>query len=129
MRRLIATICLNMLSSASVYASGFSIYEASVSVNVMLGAFSAYADHVSTIFFNPAGLGGLEGIQISCGVSIIAPRTTFRNKTILASFGAEYEMEKQEFLVPNFYGSYQINKQLTVGLGVYAPFGLGTKWP
>lgn len=129
MRRLIATICFIGISTGAVFASGFSIYEASVRANGMLGAFAAYADHVSTIFYNPAGLGGLEGIQISGGLSIIAPRTSFRNITSLAPFGAKYEMKEQEFLVPNFYGSYQINEQLTVGIGVYAPFGLGTEWP
>lgn len=129
MRRLIATICLVFLCSASAYSSGFSIYEASVRANGMLGAFSAYADHVSTIYYNPAGLSNLEGIQFSGGATVIAPRSTFRNLSPLGPSGEKTVMEDQNFLVPNFYGSYQINENLTAGIGVYAPFGLGTKWP
>lgn len=129
MRKIIATICLLFIFSASAYSSGFSIYEASVRANGMLGAFSAYADEASTIFYNPAGLGGLEGINITGGVTMIAPRSTFRNLSPLAPAGQETEMEKQEFMVPNFYGSYQITENLTAGIGVNAPFGLGTKWP
>lgn len=128
MRRIIATICLIFLGSSSAFASGFSIYEASVRANGMLGAFSAYADHASTIFYNPAGLGGMEGLNISAGASIIAPRSSFRNRTSLAPVGAKYEMKDQNFLVPNFYGTYQITDGLTAGLGVYAEFGLGTEW-
>ncbi|HEX6981152.1 MAG TPA: outer membrane protein transport protein [Balneolaceae bacterium] len=129
MRRIIATLCLVFLCSASAYSSGFSIYEASVRANGMLGAFSAYANHVSTIFYNPAGLAGLDGFRFSGGVSIIAPRSSFRNLSPLAPVGQETLMKEQNFLVPNMYASYQINENLTAGLGIYAPFGLGTKWP
>ena len=129
MRRLIATIGLILLCSSSAFSSGFSIYEASVRANGMLGAFSAYADDASSIFYNPAGLGGLEGVNITGGATIIAPRSSFRNLSPLAPTGQETKMLKQEFLVPNLYGSYQITDNLTAGIGVYAPFGLGTKWP
>lgn len=129
MRRITATICIVLLCSGTAYSSGFSIYEASIRANGMLGAFSAFADHVSTIYYNPAGLGGLDGIRISGGATIIAPRTSFRNLSPLAPAGQKTAMKKQEFWVPNFYGSYQITDNLTAGIGVYAPFGLGTQWP
>jgi long-chain fatty acid transport protein len=116
------------MGSGAAYSSGFSIYEASIRANGMLGAFSAYADHVSTIYYNPAGLGGMDGIQFSTGATIIAPRSSFRNLSSLGPVGEEYTTEEQSFLVPNFYGSYQITDNLTAGIGVYAPFGLGTKW-
>lgn len=128
MRRFIATICFLVLGSYSAFGNGFSIYEASIRANGMLGAFSAYADHVTTIYYNPAGLAELEGIQISGGATIIAPRTSFRNLSPLAPAGQKYEMEKEQFWVPNFFGSYQISENLTAGIGIYAPFGLGTKW-
>jgi len=128
MRRLIATICFLFIGSYSAFGSGFSVYEASIRANGMLGAFSAYADHVTTIYYNPAGLSGLEGVQISAGASVIAPRTSFRNLSPLGPAGQRFDMEKEEFWVPNFFGSYQITENLTAGIGIYAPFGLGTKW-
>jgi long-chain fatty acid transport protein len=98
----------------------------------MLGAFSAYADHVSTIYYNPAGLSGLDGVRVSGGATIIAPRSSFRgpfpSSTPFPGNQRKYNMEKQNFFVPNFYASYQIKDGLTAGIGVYAPFGLGTKW-
>lgn len=128
MRKFIATVCFIFLGSYSALASGFSIYEASVRANGMLGAFSAYADHVTTIYYNPAGLAGLDGIRISAGATIISPRTSFRNLSSLAPAGQKYKMDEQQFWVPNFFGSYQISDRLTAGIGVYAPFGLGTQW-
>lgn len=129
MRRLIATVFLFLMCSGSAFASGFSIYEASVRANGMLGAFSAYADDASTIYYNPAGLGGLDGVNVTGGITMISPRSTFRNLSPLAPTGQETVMEEQNFVVPNLYGSYQITENLTAGIGVYAPFGLGTKWP
>jgi len=132
MRRIIAAISLLLFAWAPAYSGGFSIYEASVRANGMLGAFSAYADHVSTIYYNPAGLSGLDGIRVSTGATIIAPRSSFRGPFASSSAfpGSEkrYDMEKQNFLVPNFYASYEIREGLTAGIGVYAPFGLGTRW-
>lgn len=132
MRRYIATFCLLMAVTVSARASGFSIYEASVRANAMLGAFSAYADHVSTIYYNPAGLAKLDGFRFSGGATIIAPRSTFRgplpSSTPFPSSQGKYKMDKQNFLVPNVYASYQIQDGLTVGLGTYVPFGLGTRW-
>lgn len=132
MRRLIATVGIVLICATSAYSSGFSIYEASVRANGMLGAFSAYADHVSTIYYNPAGLSELDGFRVSGGATIIAPRSTFRgpfpSSTPYPGSEGKYSMDKQNFLVPNFYASYQIKEGLTAGIGVYAPFGLGTKW-
>jgi long-chain fatty acid transport protein len=112
--------------ATSAKASGFSIYEASVRANAMLGAFTAYADHVSTIYYNPAGLSELEGLHISAGATIIAPRSSFRGP--LPSSNTKHKQVAQNFPVPNLYASYQIADGLTAGIGVYAPFGLGTKW-
>lgn len=126
MRRFIAIICFLVAGSSMAYAGGFSVYEASIRANGMLGAFAAYADHVTTIYYNPAGLAGLEGFNFAGGATIIAPRSSFRGP--LPFSNTEYEMEDQNFFVPNIYGSYQIKKGLTAGAGIYAPFGLGTKW-
>lgn len=129
MRRIIAILALVLFGSSSAFASGFSIYEASMRANALMGAFTAFADHASTIYYNPAGLANLDGIQVAGGATVISPRSSFRNLGPLGPAGQEVNMEKQNFLVPNLYGAAQITDGLTAGIGVYAPFGLGTKWP
>ena len=37
-------------------------------------------------------------------------------------------MDSKTFPIPHLYASYQIMEGLTAGLGVYVPFGLGSKW-
>jgi long-chain fatty acid transport protein len=126
MRRVLLSVCLCLGLTLSANASGFSIYEASARANAMLGAFTAYANHVSTIYYNPAGLSELKGIHVSAGATLIAPRSKFRGP--LPYSNQEYKQEAQNFPIPNFYASYQITDGLTAGVGVYVPYGLGTKW-
>src|SRR5699024_12377208 len=66
---------------------------------------------------------------MSGGATIIAPRSTFQNLSSLCPVGTRTATKGQNFLVPNFYGSYQITDNLTAGIGIYEHFGLGTKWP
>src|SRR5699024_12306408 len=100
MRRIVATVCIVFIASGSALGNGFSIYEASVRANGMLGALSAYADHVSTVYDNPAGLSELEGVESSGGASIIAPRASVRNSSSLRPPGRNTNTEDEASAVP-----------------------------
>ncbi len=90
------------------------------------GAWASRALDLSAMYSNAAGLTNLKGINVMAGGTIILPSTKFKGP---GSATTVSEMESQTFFLPNLYGSYQINEKLVVGLGIYAPFGLGTKWP
>jgi long-chain fatty acid transport protein len=79
----------------------------------------------SAIFFNPAGLTALSGTHVSLGLSTISPSGGFTDDVFLQQTG----MSSQTFLVPNVFVTRRINEKLGVGIGLYAPYGLGTKWP
>lgn len=89
------------------------------------GAWASRALDLSAMYSNAAGLTNLKGIQVMAGGTIIMPSSKFKGP---GSATTVSEMESQTFFLPNLYGSYQINDKLVVGLGIYAPFGLGTKW-
>ena len=91
----------------------------------MGGAFVARADDPSAIYFNPAGLASQTGINILAGGNLIMPSTNF---TPLGS-STKYSTESQVFTPINLYGTYKIDDKFVVGLGIFNPFGLGTKWP
>src|SRR4029077_6727777 len=38
-------------------------------------------------------------------------------------------MSSQTFVVPNVFITRRLNDKVGVGIGLYAPYGLGTKWP
>jgi long-chain fatty acid transport protein len=43
--------------------------------------------------------------------------------------GTETKQEDQTFLAPSVYLTYAMDNGLAFGVGVYAPYGLGTLWP
>jgi long-chain fatty acid transport protein len=117
--------------------AGFALVEQSASGlgNAFAGE-SAAAENASTIFFNPAGMTRLPGLQVVAGVQAIGPSINFTNQgSTLAppappqplTGGNGGDAGSWEY-IPNLYLSWQLNDDLWVGLGVNAPFGLKTDY-
>jgi long-chain fatty acid transport protein len=107
-------------------AQGFGVYELSTCTMGRAGAVAANpcADG-SAIFFNPAGLTALSGTHVSVGGTLIAPTGGFTDDL----FGQKTSMTKQTFLVPNVFVTRHLSPKFSAGIGLYAPYGLGTEWP
>ena len=116
-----------VLSASQVSASGFSIYEQGAKATAMGGAFIAQANDVSSVFYNPAGITGLSGLNIGLGATIIMPQFAFQGPTNIDP-NLYTRAVDQVFPPPTFYLTYQVNKSLSVGFGLYAMFGLGSEW-
>jgi long-chain fatty acid transport protein len=88
-------------------------------------AFVAVADDPSALAYNPAGITQLKGTNIYGGPTFVAPSTTFKSPS-----GAEEKTEFQVFFPPHFYATSDIGTDdFRVGLGMFAPFGVGgRKW-
>jgi len=91
----------------------------------MGGAFTGLANDPSAVYFNPAGITQLDGLNISAGTTLILPISSF---TLPSPSTAEYEMQPQVFDLINFYITDKLSDKLSVGLGINNQFGLGTKW-
>lgn len=104
------------------FASGFRIEPQGAKAMGMGNAFVAMADDPSAIYYNPAGLAGLNEPALYLGATAVIPSTNFENTS-----GAGEATESQVFLPPHLYVIYPAHN-MAFGLGVYAPFGLGTKW-
>jgi len=122
------------LGSVGAHASGFQLIEQNASGmgNAYAGS-AAIADNASTIFFNPAGLTHLPGLNVSAGVALIRPSFKFTDNgsTGPIAFGTPPlgantggDAGGSWSAVPNMYLSYQVHNDWFVGLGVGAPFGL-----
>jgi long-chain fatty acid transport protein len=109
------------------YGGGFQLNEHGARAMGQAGAFAARASDPSAIYFNPAGLGFQKGIQTYVGATLIMPKASFFGPTELNT-NEETKMVEQLFTPINVYGTYAINEDLHVGLGVYNAFGLGTEW-
>ncbi|MFZ2971223.1 MAG: outer membrane protein transport protein [Ferribacterium limneticum] len=112
--------------SGAASAAAFQLMEQNASGlgNAYAGS-AAVADNASTIFFNPAGMTQLgNGIQLSAGVTGVGPSYEYRDQAGVKSGGNAGGWAA----VPNAYLSGQLTKDLFLGLGISAPFGLATEY-
>ena len=129
--------------SGHAIASGFAIAEQSVKGLGSAFSNTAEAGDASTIFFNSAGIGFLDGTEVNTGAHIIIPRSSFTDQgsTINALVGGGSLAAASTnaggdpgvtALVPNLYMHHQLTgwmgDRIHLGLGINAPFGLKTNW-
>jgi len=120
-------LSLIILPHATLFASGFSIYEQGARATAMAGAFIAQADDPSANFYNPAGLAFLKGFHIGLGTTIIAPQFAFQGPENIDS--KLYTKAKEDIFTPStLYLSYQFKDRYSVGFGFYTLFGLASTW-
>jgi len=118
--------------SGGAGASGFQLLEQNASGigNAFAGS-AAVAENASTIYFNPAGMTQLQDRELSGGVSAIDPSFRFHDTNsrvgVLGGSGEGGNAGGWAFL-PNAYASWAVNKDLYIGLGIGAPFGLKTEY-
>lgn len=87
-------------------------------------AFAATADNPSAIYYNPAGITQIEGDSFRFGVYAISPSTKFTSPT-----GATAATDNTFQAVPQVYFVHSLtNIPVSLGLGVYAPYGLSLNW-
>ena len=126
-KTLIIATALLLAAVPAAQSAGFMIYEHGAAAMAMAGAFTSLAKDPSALWHNPAGIAWLEGTRIMGGATLVVPSgyVDFPNYP-----GApRYNQEKQVFTPPNLYLTHQLSKKAVVGLGVFAPYGLGMSWP
>lgn len=138
-RRVFAAIllCGAMAAPVPALAGGFYLQEQSPKeTGRALSGGAAAADDPSTIYFNPAAMTELPGVQTSVGGIVLLPsarqanRGTYRSVPTLP--GARIPVTGDSggnpfdsvIPVPSFYATGQVTDRLWLGLGVTAPFGL-----
>ncbi len=119
-------LSLGLLATGGLaQASGFRIPEVSTAGLGTSNALVANPKEVGALPYNPAAMAFHEGTNLSAGLTIIEPNTTYTNP----NNGVINESDpSKSFYVPNAYMMGHINPDLTWGLGLTAPFGLQTKW-
>ncbi len=113
------------LPGKTTFSAGFGVYEQGGAAMGQGNAFSARADDPSAIFYNPAGLAQLEGTRVSLGATAIIVDSKFQSDLT----GNTTEMFQQTSFPPNFYLTHALSHQWSLGLGIFAPFGLKIQWP
>jgi len=128
--KLLPGLILSLFASYAA-ASGFQLIEQNASGlgNAYAGS-AAVAENASTIYYNPAGMTQLQDREFSTGLAAVGTSFNFSNQG--SSVGSTLSGNGGDGggwgYVPNAYLSWALNKDLYVGVGVGAPFGLKTEY-
>ncbi|WP_455262348.1 OmpP1/FadL family transporter [Neisseria sp.] len=128
-----AFILSTALLSTAVQASGYHFGTQSVNAQGTANAAAAEAADASTIFYNPAGLSKLDSSQISVNANIVFPSIRYEADSATDFTGIPVQGSKsgkitKTTVAPHVYGAYKANDDVTLGLGVYVPFGSATEY-
>ena len=135
----ISCAVLAALGAASqlAQASGFQLIEqnASGAGNAFAGQ-AAAVENASTVFYNPAGMTYLPGVQISGSVNGIRPSIKFSDNGGSRSpagvgepGGGDNGGNAGDWnWIPNLDLTWQLTPKLWAGIGISAPFGLKTQY-
>lgn len=123
-KNILATSALAFLLPLCSSAGGFKIGLQGQKQLAMGHTGVGFAQDAATIYFNPAGLSFVPG-QVNLGGFGLIPTTGFlhtpTNTVVHAS--------KQVFTPFSLYAGTEVYKGLSLGLGVYTPFGSGVTYP
>ncbi len=121
--------------SHPAFGEGFRILDQSASATAQGGAFAAQADDPSAVHYNPAAITDLPGLQMTVGTLLVNGGIDFRPSSgpaIEGDFGGTFaNPPPSSFFVSARLGDWLSPSfdSLTLGLGVYSPFGNITRYP
>lgn len=126
-------VLLALAFSGVASASGFQLLgeqNASGIGNAGAGS-AAVAENASTVFYNPAGMTQLQAREVSLGGTLVKTNFDFSNSGssvgVLGTSGDGNNGGGLGF-VPNAYLSWAVTKDIYLGFGIGAPFGLRTEY-
>ena len=125
---LLAILALALGLNGEARAGGVSFWQNGAAASGKASAFAGEANDPSAIFFNPAGITQLPGTQLLLGTAIVKLDSTFRSSTT----GEETDLQDQFVLAPHVYVTHRLKRwdeRVSIGLGIYHPFGLVVDWP
>lgn len=103
--------------------------------SAMSNAFSAQADDPSSLHYNPAGMTQLQGVQLMAGALASGGTTNFTSLTGVTATGdrngsAAWPPPGHTYITANLKSlGVTALGDLSVGVGLTAPFGSLTRWP
>lgn len=115
------------LSAATAFGAGYQLNLQGLRQLAMGGSGTAIPWDMSTIFYNPGALTEFENVQAYASGQFIMPNTEY-----VQTPTGDYKARTQSVVYPTFnvyLGGPVVDKSpVSIGLGVYTPFGSGTKW-
>jgi long-chain fatty acid transport protein len=108
----------------SIIALGIRLPDQDAFATARGNAFAATADDPAAVYYNPAGITQLQGMNLSLGIYGIEYGSHFDGPTTSKNSRTELAALPQTFSTISCS-----NCHLAFGLGVYSPYGLSMDWP
>jgi long-chain fatty acid transport protein len=115
-------------ASGPALASGFlNDIQSTGAASVSTAGQTAIAEDAATVYYNAAGMTLLNGPQILVSSGFVLISTSFENKGTTAPLGdpahGSTGVKDQFFPVPSVFATAPLSNRVSVGLGLFAPFG------
>jgi len=109
-------------------AAGYQLNEYSATnMGRSFAGIGVVADDFSAVGYNPAGMNFNATSGVQGAASWIHIYSHFRGNDGSGNWG--HGQTNIDRVLPSFFAQYQINDDLTMGIGAYTPFGLATDYP
>ena len=126
MRKTLLLIAFGLSMWFTAYSGGFQVGLQGQRQTGMGLLGTGYLTGPSSVFYNPGGMSFIDGnFNLSLGVSPIVSTVAFQYE---APSLYEATTDNPVSLPFSLYGAGKINDKLSVGLGVYTPYGSSTVW-
>jgi long-chain fatty acid transport protein len=131
-----AAITVFALLPAVTFSAGYKLNEQSAAgMGTAHAGRAAMAEDASVVFYNPAAMTELSRAQLMAGFTYINATGDFDGSSVNAA-GAPSTLEEYdnggnylgEAFVPFFYYVQPVNENVSVGLGIFTPFGTNTDY-
>ena len=117
-------LSFTFLFTHNSFGNGFIIGEQDAEAMGGASAFAARANNPSAIFYNPAGITQLDGINVTLGTNLITVKTIYHKPGDGDKSATKDRLDTPAY----FYLTGKINESLSAGFGVYSPYGLASDW-
>ncbi len=117
----------SLLFSSMVFAGGYQLNLQGMRQLAMGGSGAAIPWDAATVFYNPGGMTSIRNFQAYASVNALMPSARY----VDAPTGTDIVDTKQKTYTPfNVYITTPLGYKspLSIGLGVYTPFGTGINW-
>lgn len=119
-----AVAVLAVAAPGTARAAGTAVDLQSARAVGMAGSVVGFIDDASAIYFNPAGIAQGQGIDFMIGITGIVP--LFQ---VTDAAGIQTNGNHSLIPPPHIFATYGISDEVTVGIGVFTPYGLSIGWP
>ena len=134
---LILVINVLLICPRSGYTASFRILDQGAAAAGQSNAFTAQADDPSAIYYNPAGMMQLRGVQTYFGTTLLGGSTSYRNtagQTARGDFNGSvaYPPPSNIYITANLNDvglAAPVLRNMAVGIGLTFPFGTLYRWP